>query len=139
VAVARLIESIFIEALGDVAIRKVDIALEVNGGPTRFLQNAAKPSPPATIHGTLQKGGRLGFFGAGSLEGVWAVSDGKGGFPLVVSPVAKGLGVINVRRACVVAALLVVGRKDIGRLHISSFAKVTASGEGCAESKSDYE
>jgi hypothetical protein len=138
-AVTGLVEAVLIETLCDVAVRKVDIGIEVDVRPIRFLQNATEPSLPATIDRTLKKGRRLGFLGAGPLQGVGAVSDGKCGFPLVISGVAKSLRVVDVQRACVVAALLVVERKYIGRLHLSSFAKTTAVGEGCAESKSGYE
>jgi hypothetical protein len=50
--------------------------------------------------------------GAGFLEGVGAVTHGKGGFALVVSFVSKVFGVVPKGWTGIVAALLAVGRKD---------------------------
>ena len=115
VAVTGSIKADVLLSLGGVAVSEIHIRVERDAGPTGFLQDAAKPSLSAAVDGAFQKGRRPRFLGAGSLQRIGTLSDGRGVLALVVSSVAEGLGIIDVQGSGVVTALLVVRRKD--RLH----------------------
>jgi len=95
-----LVKTFVVEAIGGVAVPEVHVGLELDAGPSRFLQNAANTIPlcRSTVHGTLQIGRRFGFRGAGPLQWVGAVTPhSRGRFSLEV-PLSgtKVVDVVNV-------------------------------------------
>ena len=88
----RFIKSGVFKSLGRVAVAKVDVARQSNGWPTGLFKDAAKPAFCAAANGALQERCRLGLTGAGTLEGIGAVTNSFGGLSFVVLFPAKSFG-----------------------------------------------
>ena len=95
----RFIKSGVFKSLGRVAVAKVDVARQSNGWPTGLFKDATKPAFCAAADGALQEGCRLGLGGAGTLEGIGAVTNSFGGLSFVVLFPAKRFGLCVAKRS----------------------------------------
>jgi len=86
----RTIKSGVFNSLSSVAVAKVDVTRQSKGLPAGLLKDATKPASCTTRNGTLQEGCRLGLGGAGTLEGIGAVTNSFGRLSFVILFPAKG-------------------------------------------------
>jgi len=112
VAMTRPIPASVFKTFGCIAVSKVHVSIEINIGPTGFLQDAAEPSLAFTVDRALEEGLCFWFHSTSTNERVRTIPDSECWLSCVIFVGTKALGVIGKRRPSVVAALLVVQWKS---------------------------